>query len=175
MVFRTNRAFTLAEMLLVVAIVAVLAVTAVAPYAHYSDLAKLRISSEKVEQAFSEARVSAMAGFAVPGSERNADLYVELVRGAKAVRTFAVPASSAFRTSYAASGAIFETPLEASVVLADLPSNAVVVRFSSVTGNAGVFAPDGTPAPSFTGGVVRVGKADDAGAPSKPFRFPTSP
>lgn len=171
---RTARAFTLAETLLVVVIISMLAITVIAPYSHYSDRAKLRLSSEKIEQAFTEARVSAMAGLTVPGTQRNADAYVELVSGASTVKAYAAESSASFLPSYAASGAAYEIPLESGTVVAGLPAGTVVAKFSAVTGRAETFAPDGTPIAGFTGGLVRLGDAGNEDAFSRPFRFPLS-
>lgn len=64
--FSNSSGFSLVEMMVVVAIVVILAVLTYAPYSYYSDLAKVRISAEKIEQAFSEAKLSTSMGLSVP-------------------------------------------------------------------------------------------------------------
>lgn len=131
--FSNVSGFSLVELMVVVSIVVMLAVLSYAPYSYYSDVAKVRISAEKIEQAFSEARLSSSMGLSVPGTESNADAYVVLVEGESNVVLYAAKSDSGFapESEYRV---LREIPLEKGVEISRLPSSKVVVKFSAPSG-----------------------------------------
>jgi prepilin-type N-terminal cleavage/methylation domain-containing protein len=63
----SQKGFTLIELMVVIAIIAILSVLVYAPYNHYSNIAKVRFSAQKVEQAIDEAKTSVLGGYSFSG------------------------------------------------------------------------------------------------------------
>lgn len=97
--YSQSSGFSLVELMVVIAIVSLLAVLTYAPYSYYSDIAKVRISAEKIEQTFSEAKLSSAMGLSVPGTEYNGDAYVVLEKGSGSIALFAAKAQNGFATA----------------------------------------------------------------------------
>jgi prepilin-type N-terminal cleavage/methylation domain-containing protein len=162
-----SQAFTLAEVMVVIAVAAILSVLTYAPYSYYSDLSRVRLSSEKVEQAFSEAKLSASMGLAVPGTDFNADAYVLLEEGSGSVGLFAARSGSGF-APVSEFRLLRDVPLEKDVTISDLPSETVVVKFSAPSGTASAVDGNGLPV-VFSGGLVGL-KGVTSGSLSRNFR-----
>ncbi len=167
--YNRRSGFTLPELLIVVAIVVILAVSVTAPYSYYSDVAKLRISAEKIEQLFTEAAVSASAGGLFPGTEKNADTYVVLLEGSSSVALSAAVSGSGFAPD-SDRKTLRDVPLEKDVVLSGIPEGGIVVKCQAPEGGCRVFSSDGTLNAAFTGAVVRFKNGSSASL-SKPFVF----
>ena len=150
--FSKTSGFSLVELMVVLAIVSLLAVLTYAPYSYYSDIAKVRISSEKIEQTFSEAKLSSAMGLSVPGTDFNGDAYVVLQRGSGALSLYAAKAGSGFAAT-ADYKLLRVVPLEKDVLISELPSDLVTVKFSAPTGAPSAVDSDGTPL-VFSGGTV---------------------
>ena len=150
--FSKTSGFSLVELMVVLAIVSLLAVLTYAPYSYYSDIAKVRISSEKIEQTFSEAKLSSAMGLSVPGTDFNGDAYVVLEKGSGSLALFAAKAGSGFvsPTEYKLLRVV---PLEKDVLISELPSDLVTVKFSAPTGAPSSVDADGN-ALVFSGGTV---------------------
>lgn len=162
-----NSGFSLVELMVVIAIVVLMAVLAAAPYSYYSDLTKVRLSGEKIEQTFSEAKLSAAMGLAVPGTDSNGDAYVVLSKGSGSVALFAAKSGSGF-AAMADYKLLRAVPLEKDVTVTELPSATVTVKFSAPSGTSSAVDENGLPI-SFSGGVVGFGGAS-TGTLSRVFR-----
>lgn len=76
----SQKGFTLIELMVVIAIIAILSVLAYAPYNHYANVAKVRFSAQKVEQAIDEAKTSVLGGYSFSGgSIARQNVHVALV------------------------------------------------------------------------------------------------
>lgn len=150
--FSKTSGFTLVELMVVIAIVSMLAVLTYAPYSYYSDIAKVRISAEKVEQTFSEAKLSSAMGLSVPGTDFNGDAYVVLEKGSGSLALFAAKARTGFATS-SEYQLLRTVPLEKDVTFSDLPSESVTIKFSAPTGISSAVDENGNPL-VFSGGTV---------------------
>lgn len=164
---RNSGGFNLAELTVVVAIVALLAVLTYAPYSYYSDISRVRLSSERIEQAFSEAKLSASMGIVFPGSDSNADSYVSLSVGSGSIGIYAAKSGSG-TAPFSEMALLREVPLEKDVVVSSLPSSPLLVKFSAPSGKRSVTDASGAPV-AFTGGTVGL-RGGVAGPLSKPFR-----
>ncbi len=91
---RRTSGFTLIELLVVITILGILLVAIYAPYGHYSRLARVRTSVHLVEQTLSEARILAVQGYILPGTETNADIAVLFESGAQTLDIYAFPHDS---------------------------------------------------------------------------------
>lgn len=150
--FSKTAGFSLVELMVVIAVVSMLAVLTYAPYSYYSDIAKVRISAEKIEQTFSEAKLSSAMGLSVPGTDFNGDAYVVLEKGSGSLALFAAKAQSGFAvpTEYEL---LRSVPLEKDVTLSDLPADSVTIKFSAPSGKSSAVDGDGNPL-VFSGGTV---------------------
>lgn len=128
--FSKSSGFSLVELMVVIAIVSLLGVLTYAPYSYYSDIAKVRISAEKIEQTFSEAKLSSAMGLSVPGTESNGDAYVVLEKGSGSIALYAAKSQSGF-AAISEYRLLRTVPLEKDVTISGLPSNAVTVKFSA--------------------------------------------
>lgn len=150
--FSKTSGFTLVELMVVIAIVSMLAVLTYAPYSYYSDIAKVRISAEKVEQTFSEAKLSSAMGLSVPGTDFNGDAYVVLEKGSGSLALFAAKARAGFAAP-SEYQLLRSVPLEKDVTFSDLPAETVTIKFSAPSGASSAI--DGTGNPLvFSGGTV---------------------
>lgn len=123
-----------------------------APYSYYSDVAKVRISVEKIEQAFSEARLSSSMGLSVPGTDANADAYLVLLEGTSNVGLYAAKSGSGFAPQ-SEFRLLRDIPLEKDIEISRLPSPRVTVKFSAPSGAFSAVDQDGVPL-VFTGGTL---------------------
>lgn len=68
--------FTLVELLVVISIAAIIMMFAMAPYNFYAEKARVRLSTERVEQVMNRAKLLAGTGYSPQG--KNVDLVVRL-------------------------------------------------------------------------------------------------
>lgn len=66
------RAFTLIELMVVIAIIGILFAGSYIPYDYYSRLSRIRVSAEKINQAMEDAKILSQNGQLFPGTARNA-------------------------------------------------------------------------------------------------------
>lgn len=164
---KSTSGFTLVELMVVISIAVLVSVLTYAPYSYYSDLSRVRVSAEKIEQAFSEAKLSSSMGLSLPGTDFNADAYVVLQEGSGSVGLYAARSGSGF-ASVSEFAVLREIPLEKDVVVSDLPSPTVTLKFSAPTGSPSAVDVSGTPV-NFTGGLVGY-RGSTSGSLAKIFR-----
>ncbi len=114
--------FTLVELVVVIAIAAILMMFAYAPYNFYANKSRVRLSSERIEQAMSKAKLMASTGYSPNGN--NVDIVVHLALTADSVQIESVPASGS-RSNIPLSGnanrkMIESVPLDSQVILSGL-------------------------------------------------------
>ncbi len=70
---RTNRAFTMIELMVVMTIGVLILLLTYAPYNFYSDRSKVRLSAERVNQVINEAKLLTSGGY-TQGNGKNGDI-----------------------------------------------------------------------------------------------------
>lgn len=170
---RKASGFSLAELLVVITIVVLMAVLTYAPYSYYGDLARVKSSAERLEQAFNEAKLETSMGLSVPGTEANADAYLVLEEGSGSVTVFAAKSQNGFANP-ASYVLLRQIPLESNVWLTGLPGRTVTVKYAAPKGTQSVqVSASAGSAPSalagFSGASVGI-RGASSGPLNKPFR-----
>ena len=82
-----RRAYTLVELMIVIAIIGILSVIIYAPYSYYQDIARVRNTTDRIMQTFSDAKIAAISGLSFPGVDENYDIAVILEKKSQVVKT----------------------------------------------------------------------------------------
>lgn len=166
--------FTLVELLVVISIAAIMMLFAVAPYNFYAEKARVRLSTERVEQVMNRAKLLAGTGYSrrdpndASAPDKNVDLVVRLTQGSAEIVLSSIPAGTLpIAASHADRRLVERVQLERGVMFSQLGAAAgagsLDIVYRSPTGNSEVWkSPDDNVVPvlvtdaqtSASGGIV---------------------
>jgi prepilin-type N-terminal cleavage/methylation domain-containing protein len=126
---RSSRAFTLIELMVAIAIGGILMTLAYAPYSFYTDKSRVNLSVEKIEQAFSKAKLLSTTGYTFPRTSQNADLAVYVRNGAKSVEIRALKAGTSEMAVGGNTALVEDVRMEDKVVVSSIDAASAVSEF----------------------------------------------
>jgi len=127
--------FTLIELMIVITIIGILTVGAYIPYNFYSELARVRLSAEIVDQSVSDAKILASNGYVFPGTSENAHIGLILRKASNSMDILAYQSGSRSLVPDATAKLVRTIALENNITLSALPSDTVLVYFTAPSGD----------------------------------------
>lgn len=175
---RSRQGFTLIEMMVVVAITAIFAVMTISPYLYYSNLARVRVSYEKVQQAFSLGRSLVVAGETYKPNNVSGSVGFWLEKNSSNIQLRVYP-YNINRTLLRYGDRETYSTLKTTVALEDgvlfsqiSPEEKVLVFFSAPNALPSFYRENGEPITTATGVALTIGfHGAQAGALSRNFTF----
>lgn len=136
------RGFTLIELIVVITIIGIVSIGAYVPYNYYGELARIRLSSDIVDQSLSDARILATNGYVFPGTTSNADIGLVLRKSSGQMDIIALKKGKITLTGSTDMTNIKSSSLENNIAFSILPSDTVLIRFESPNGNMSIYDKD---------------------------------
>ena len=175
---QSRQGFTLIEMMVVVAITAIFAVMTISPYLYYSNLARVRMSYEKVQQAFSLGRSLVVAGETYTPNNVSGSVGFWIEKDSKKIQLRVYPYNintNLLKYSDTQTRSTLKTTveLEEGVAFSSvLPAEKVLVFFAAPNAQASFYRENGERITTSTGVVLTLGfHGAQTGALSRNFTF----
>lgn len=136
---QAKNAFTLIEAIIVITIIGIVSIGAYVPYNYYGEIARVRLSSDIVDQSLSDARILATNGYVFPGTTNNADIGLILRKSSGRMDIMALRKGKISIDTSTDAKIIKSSSLEQKITFTVLPSDTILVRFESPNGNKSLY------------------------------------
>ncbi len=178
--WKNSAAFTLVELVVSISIAMILLIFSIAPYNFYANKARVRLSSERIEQSLNKAKLLVGTGYSPRGN--NVDLVLHFRTGESKIVLSSIPVNSPpISISNSLRVPVETVALESNVTVTQLAnivgSSGFDVVFRSPMGNSEIWrTPDDSSIPVvltthvFSGGIVGI-KGALTGTLSKSFQI----